>query len=597
MKKSSIRDENIQNKQTELKSNINYYARGSTYQTQGKLDKAIVDFTKAIEINPKNGDTYYSRGRAYQDQNKLDEAITDFTNAIKVTPEEADSYYARGRAYQDQIQLDEAIADFTKAIKIQPKDGDIYYSRGRAYQDQDKLDEAITDFTNAIKVTPEEADSYYARGRAYQDRIQLDEAIADFTKAIEIQPKDGDIYYSRGRAYQDQDKLDEAIADFTKAIEIQPKDGLNYYGRGRVYQNQGKLNEAIADYEYAIKLGVSDSRLMFIKYILHNIADNEKAKKIVSLYDKMLSLRETKIYKGNNPVGHYSKLDIIKYLIKLDDKNKTSNCQPKLRLNNAAYMNDPTEGDIFIEFLKKICNSSIDKIDNILDCLYAGNSQNNNDREILNGESRIYLTSFSKAIDSLPMWVQYSRDGTGACLIFDSTFFDKDDTPFSEKDLQGISPMKYEPNLKEDDVKYCLYDVTYLDFEKYDEINQEESTKLLKKIGKDILDLQDDILNENSPVRMIVRSILDQIRFLYKSKDYRHEKEVRLIKFMANGDWKLTEEQEGWRVPHVYIEVDRELKFKEVILGPKVQNVAEIATYLYYTEKVPKITKSKIKYQ
>lgn len=54
---------------------------------------------------------------------------------------------------------------------------------------------------------------------------------------------------------------------------------------------------------------------------------------------------------------------------------------------------------------------------------------------------------------------------------------------------------------------------------------------------------------------------------------------------------------EGFVVPHVYINLDKEIKLKEVILGPKVDNVSEIANYLYYTEKVDKVSKSNIKYR
>lgn len=51
------------------------------------------------------------------------------------------------------------------------------------------------------------------------------------------------------------------------------------------------------------------------------------------------------------------------------------------------------------------------------------------------------------------------------------------------------------------------------------------------------------------------------------------------------------------RVPHVYIEMERELEIDEVVLGPKVSEPVEISNYLYYTGKVDKVTKSHIKYK
>lgn len=55
--------------------------------------------------------------------------------------------------------------------------------------------------------------------------------------------------------------------------------------------------------------------------------------------------------------------------------------------------------------------------------------------------------------------------------------------------------------------------------------------------------------------------------------------------------------KEMGRVPHVYIDMKRELEIEEVVLGPKVSEPLEISNYLYYTGKVDKVTKSKIKYK
>ena len=46
-------------------------------------------------------------------------------------------------------------------------------------------------------------------------------------------------------------------------------------------------------------------------------------------------------------------------------------------------------------------------------------------REVVNGDNHTYLISFSEAIDTLPMWVQYSKDGTGCCLLLKKEFFDE----------------------------------------------------------------------------------------------------------------------------------------------------------------------------
>ena len=45
-----------------------YNNRGWAYRDQGELDKAIADFTKAIELDPTYAVAYNNRGFVYHDQ-------------------------------------------------------------------------------------------------------------------------------------------------------------------------------------------------------------------------------------------------------------------------------------------------------------------------------------------------------------------------------------------------------------------------------------------------------------------------------------------------------------------------------------------------
>jgi tetratricopeptide (TPR) repeat protein len=58
----------------------------------GQYDKAISDYTKAIELNPKHADTYYSRGLAYNKMGQYDKAISDYTKAIELNPKHAGAH-------------------------------------------------------------------------------------------------------------------------------------------------------------------------------------------------------------------------------------------------------------------------------------------------------------------------------------------------------------------------------------------------------------------------------------------------------------------------------------------------------------------------
>ena len=67
--------------------------------TKSQYDKAISDYTKAIEINPRFAEAYYNRGLAYGKKGQYDKAISDYTKAIEINPRFAEAYNNRGDAY------------------------------------------------------------------------------------------------------------------------------------------------------------------------------------------------------------------------------------------------------------------------------------------------------------------------------------------------------------------------------------------------------------------------------------------------------------------------------------------------------------------
>lgn len=53
-----------------------YYNRGDAHFKKGETDRAILDFTKAIEMNPRFANAYYYRGMAYHRKKDYDQVIS-----------------------------------------------------------------------------------------------------------------------------------------------------------------------------------------------------------------------------------------------------------------------------------------------------------------------------------------------------------------------------------------------------------------------------------------------------------------------------------------------------------------------------------------
>lgn len=207
--------------------------QGITRFRKASYKEAILDFNRAIELEPKLAKAYFFRGKSQYNLGYSKDAIVDFNKAIELKPNEADFYLGRGLAKEPFKVGDytEAIADFTKAIGLDPKEGNYYYHRGHAKYKMQDYRGAMADFNNAIKLkdamrisnvylTLDLSSEYCSRGDV---KFQLEDyrgAIADYTKSIEESPWFMFVFERRAKANYKLGDLNNACLDWSKAGEL-----------------------------------------------------------------------------------------------------------------------------------------------------------------------------------------------------------------------------------------------------------------------------------------------------------------------------------------------------------------------------------------
>ena len=95
--------------------------RSSVYHEKVQYDKAVSEFTDAIEMNPGDAAAYCNRGAAHAKTGRYDWAISDYSKALEINPQFAKAFYNRGVAYYRKGQHNLAISDYARAIEIDPQ--------------------------------------------------------------------------------------------------------------------------------------------------------------------------------------------------------------------------------------------------------------------------------------------------------------------------------------------------------------------------------------------------------------------------------------------------------------------------------------------
>ncbi|WP_375496211.1 tetratricopeptide repeat protein, partial [uncultured Nostoc sp.] len=145
-----------------------------------KLDEAIANYQKAIQLDPKYAGAYNGLGNVLYEQEKLDEAIANYQKAIQLDPKDATTYHNLGMMLGNQKKLDEAVAAFQKALTLPENNVAIPASvhtlanngLGFAFQQQGKLKEAIEHFDQAEAL---DGNYIYARNNNIEARDLLTE--------------------------------------------------------------------------------------------------------------------------------------------------------------------------------------------------------------------------------------------------------------------------------------------------------------------------------------------------------------------------------------------------------------------------------------
>jgi hypothetical protein len=150
-----------------------------TWTQVGYWQNSFTLFNHALEVTHDNSVAYDCRGSAYVIIHNYKEALMDYDRAIRINPKLASAYNNRGLAYGALGRQTEAIADYSMAIQINPEQASTYNDRGNAYIDLGNYEQAIMDFDKAIRINPEYAGAYNNRGLAYGALGRQTEAIAD----------------------------------------------------------------------------------------------------------------------------------------------------------------------------------------------------------------------------------------------------------------------------------------------------------------------------------------------------------------------------------------------------------------------------------
>ena len=135
------------------RTSISYSNRGAAYNDLASYDKAIVDLTEAIRLNPKNANAYSNRSYSHFRRHDYGLARSDIDACLQHNPKFAPGYTNRGRIAEALQKYDQALADYTEALQVSPAYLNAYALRANVYAARGKTDLALADYRKVLELT------------------------------------------------------------------------------------------------------------------------------------------------------------------------------------------------------------------------------------------------------------------------------------------------------------------------------------------------------------------------------------------------------------------------------------------------------------
>lgn len=163
-----------------------YNLRGVINFQEKKIDDAILDYQKSVDLKPSNYLGQLNLASAFMEKNAWKDALAPIDKAIQLAPDSSAGYVQRGIIRAALHLIDLSKKDFTMSIKLNPKEINAYYNRGNLYFQQDKLDSAILDFEQSISINSEYGKAYYALGLSYYKKNDFEKSCLAFNQANKL---------------------------------------------------------------------------------------------------------------------------------------------------------------------------------------------------------------------------------------------------------------------------------------------------------------------------------------------------------------------------------------------------------------------------
>jgi tetratricopeptide (TPR) repeat protein len=258
----------------------------SALEHDGAIDDAETVYQRVIDSHPQSYFAYNNLGAFYYRRSEYEKAIHMFQKVTELAPENYAGYVNLGGTYNDLGKFLEAIAPLKKSIALRPSYGG-YSNLGTSYFGLQKMNEAAAAYEQAVKLEPHlyvtwgnlGAAQYYG-GSKPQAAISYRKAAELAAEELRVNPHDAEVLGDLAEYYSMLDDKKQALTYLGQALQNGHSEKELLASAAQVYNQVGETGLALEWMTKAIQAGYSTSKFRD-SVAFRNLVDNSRFQEIV----------------------------------------------------------------------------------------------------------------------------------------------------------------------------------------------------------------------------------------------------------------------------------------------------------------------------
>ncbi len=203
-----------------------YYGLGSVYLQQQNNERARENFERALKLPANYPGTlpraWNNLGIIAAREGRMDEAMGNFGRALEIDPDFVIALVNVGNAYRQQKRWDDAKSVLERAMELSPDDAEANYGLGMLFAELNDTDRAYDLLHKALALRPDYPEALNNLGVLYVRTNRRDEAEKSFEESIRVAPGYDQAYLNLARLYELEKETEKARAILLELLKQHP---------------------------------------------------------------------------------------------------------------------------------------------------------------------------------------------------------------------------------------------------------------------------------------------------------------------------------------------------------------------------------------